>query len=90
MINKHCIKDSKKNNEIDNNYEKEKDLDYSDNTHVVCLNCYKKNKNTKVKQIQNIQYKVLICQICGIRHYINVKEWDKWSKNEVCCKCTII
>ena len=92
MINMHCIKDSKRNNEIDNNnnFEKDQDIDYSDNTHVVCLNCYKKNKNAKIKQIQNIQYKVFICQICGIRHYISAKEWDKWSKNDACCKCTII
>ena len=89
MINKHCIKDSKKN--IDNivNIEKEKDIDYSDTNHVICLSCYKKNKGVKVKKIENLQYKVLNCNICGIRHYISEKEWDKWNKHEVCCKCYI-
>ena len=24
-----------------------------------------------------------------MRHYISVKEWDKWNKHEVCCKCNI-
>ena len=90
MINSHCIKDSKKNNEINNNYKKEKDIDYSENAHVVCMNCYKKNKNTKFKEIKGVQYKVFMCEICGIRHYISCKEWNKWSKNDACCKCIII
>ena len=88
MINKHCINDTKKI--IDNfNSEKEKEIDYCDINHVVCLSCFKKNKTVKIKEIDNIQYKVFICNICGIRHYISVKEWDKWNKHEVCCKCNI-
>ena len=88
MINKHCINDTKKI--IDNfNSEKEKEIDYCDSNHVVCLSCFKKNKTVKIKEIDNIQYKVFICNICGIRHYISVKEWDKWNKHEVCCKCNI-
>ena len=43
MINKHCINDTKKI--IGNfNSEKEKEIDYCDSNHVVCLSCFKKNK----------------------------------------------
>ena len=89
MINKHCIKDSKKNKKINDYTEKENEIDYCDSTHIICLNCYKKNKGAKIKEIENKQYKVFICNICGIRHYISAKDWDKWNKNEVCCKCNI-
>ena len=89
MINKHCFKDLKKNNDINNDVEKENELDYTNITHVICLSCYKKNKNSKIKEIDNIEYKVFTCNICGIRHYISIKEWDKWNKHEVCCKCKI-
>ena len=89
MINKHCFKDYKKNNDKNYDVEKENEIDYSNITHVICFNCYKKNKNSKIKEIDNVEYKVFSCNICGIRHYIKVKEWDKWNKHEVCCKCNI-
>ena len=89
MINKHCFKDSKKNNDKNLDIEKQNEIDYSNITHVICFSCYKKNKNSKMKEIDNVEYKVFTCNICGIRHYISVKEWDKWNKHEVCCKCYI-
>lgn len=87
MINKHCFKDSRRNNPdgIEELYE----IDYSDVDHVVCLECYKRNRNKKIKRINDIEYKVIFCNICGIRHYSNMKEWDKWDKNDICCKCNI-
>ena len=87
MINKHCLKDLKKNNE--NNIEMEKGIDYNDSLHVICLDCYKKDKNEKIKTIKEIEYKVIICNICGIKHYVNMRDWDRWKKNDVCCKCNI-
>ena len=89
MINKHCIKDIKKNVGKINNIEKEKEIDYCDINHVICLSCYKKNKGAKMKEIENIQYKVFNCNICMIKHYIRLNEWNKWNKQQICCKCNI-
>ena len=87
MINKHCFKDSKKIKNID--FEEEKGIDYTDSPHIICFGCYKKNKNAKTKSIDEVEYKVITCNICGIRHYVSMKDWDKWHKNDVCCKCNI-
>ena len=87
MINKHCLKDFKKT--IGEDMEIEPDLDYSESTHVICYNCYKKNKNAKAKTINEVEYKVITCNICSVKHYFNMKDWDKWNKNDVCCKCII-
>ena len=89
MINKHCIKDIKKNVDKINNIEKEKEIDYCDINHVICLSCYKKNNRAKMKEIENIQYKVFNCNICMIKHYIRLNEWNKWNKQQICCKCNI-
>ena len=92
MINKHCIKKSKINeiiNNDENDYEKENEIDYCDTPHIICFDCYKKNKGGKVKKIREIQYKVMMCNICGIQHYVSVKDWERWNKNDVCCKCEI-
>ena len=87
MINNHCFKDSKRN--YGDGIEEENGIDYSDVDHIVCLECYKKNRNKRVKRINDVEYKVIFCNICGIRHYSNMKEWDKWDRNEICCKCLI-
>ena len=87
MINKHCFKDSKKIKNID--FEEENGIDYTDSPHIVCFGCYKKNKNAKTKSIDEVEYKVITCNICGIRHYVSMKDWDKWHKSDVCCKCNI-
>ena len=90
-INKHCIKRRKKINEInnENDYERENEIDYSDTQHIICIECYKKNKGGKIKKMGEITYKEIMCNICGIQHYINLKEWDRLSKNDICCKCNI-
>ena len=87
MINKHCFKDSKKIKNID--FEEENGIDYTDSPHIICFGCYKKNKNAKTKSIDEVEYKVITCNICGIRHYVSMKDWDKWHKSDVCCKCNI-
>jgi hypothetical protein len=87
MINKHCLKDLKRN--IGDDLEIVPGLDYSESPHVICYNCYKKNKNAKTKMINEVEYKVITCNICSVRHYFNMKDWDKWNKNDVCCKCII-
>ena len=89
MINKFCIKDMK--TELNNNadIELENEIDYCQTPHIICLNCYRKNKNAKIKEIRNIEYKLIMCNICGIRHYINFKDWEKWNRNDTCCKCNI-
>ena len=87
MINKHCIREA--NNMINSDLEVQNEIDYFQTAHVICLSCYKKNKNCKVKEIQNVEYKTIICNICGIRHYISVNEWEKWNRNDVCCKCNL-
>ena len=92
MINKHCIKKGKINeiiNNDENDYEKENEIDYSDTPHIVCFDCYKKNKGGKIKKIKDINYKVMMCSVCGIQHYVSVKEWDRYNKNDICCKCDI-
>jgi hypothetical protein len=92
MINKHCIKKGKINeiiNNDENDYEKENEIDYCDTPHIVCFDCYKKNKGGKIKKIKEINYKVMMCSICGIQHYVSVKDWDRYNKNDVCCKCDI-
>ena len=87
MINKHCFKDSKRN--IGDAIEEEYEIDYSDVDHIVCLECFKRNRNKKIKRINDVEYKVIFCNICGIKHYSNMKEWDKWDRNDICCKCHI-
>ena len=87
MINKHCLKDLKKN--IGDDLDLVPGLDYNESPHVICNDCYKKNKNAKIKRINEVEYKVITCNICSVRHYFNMKDWDKWNKNESCCKCTI-
>ena len=87
MINKHCFKDSKRN--YGDRIEEEYEIDYSDVDHIVCVECYKRNRNKKIKRINDVEYKVISCNICGIRHYSNMKEWDKWDRNDICCKCHI-
>ena len=93
MINKHCIKKNKINEILNNDngddYEKENEIDYCDAPHIICTDCYKKNRVGKIKNISEIEYKVMQCNICGIQHYVSVKEWDRWNKNEVCCRCNI-
>ena len=87
MINKHCLKDLKRN--MGEDLEIVPGLDYSESQHVVCYDCYKKNKDAKIKRINDVEYKVLTCNICSVRHYFNMKDWDKWNKSEACCKCSI-
>ena len=87
MINKHCFKDAKRN--IADGIELEYEIDYSDVDHIVCIECYKRNRNQRIKRINDVEYKVIFCNICGIRHYSNMKEWDKWERNDICCKCHI-
>ena len=87
MINKHCLTDLKRN--IGDDLEIVPGLDYSESPHAICYDCYKKNKNVKIKKINEIEYKVITCNICSVRHYFNMKDWDKWNKNEACCKCII-
>ena len=91
IINKYCIKESKKNIMNNNNYENdlESGIDYSDAQHCICMSCYKKIKIKRVKKISEENFKVVGCNICGINHLINEKEWNKYYKSDVCCKCSI-
>ena len=87
VINKYCLKEAKKNNNNEN--EIEKGIDYNDIQHVLCYGCYKKIKIKRNKEISDIMYNVIGCNICGINHYISEKDWNKYNKHDVCCKCNI-
>ena len=87
MINKHCLKDLKRN--IGEDLDIVPGLDYSESQHVICYDCYKKNKDAKIKRINEVEYKVITCNICSFKHYFNMKDWDKWNKSDACCKCII-
>ena len=67
MINKHCLKDLKKN--IGEDLDIVPGLDYSESQHVICYDCYKKNKDAKIKRINEVEYKVITCNICSFKHY---------------------
>ena len=86
MINKYSLKVIKNNK---NKNDQEEGIDYSNTTHVVCFDCHKKNKNVEVSNIDNKRYKIFICNICGNRHLVYEKDWDKWYKSDICCKCNI-
>ena len=88
MINKHCLKDVKNKN-INNEIELQNGIDYNDSQHCICMPCYKKIKIKRTKVIQEVNYKVVGCNICGINHLIKESEWNKYNKSDVCCKCFI-
>ena len=90
-INKHCIKEAKKNKIINQNYENEFEngIDYNDTQHCLCEQCYKKIKIKRIKKINEENFKVVLCNICGVNHLINEKDWNKIIKSDVCCKCNI-
>ena len=90
-INKHCIKEAKKNKIINQNYENEFEngIDYNDTQHCLCAQCYKKIKIKRIKKINEENFKVVLCNICGVNHLINEKDWNKIIKSDVCCKCNI-
>ena len=90
-INKHCIKEAKKNKIINQNYENEFEngIDYNDTQHCLCAQCYKKIKIKRIKKISEENFKVVECNICGVNHLISEKEWNKVIKSDVCCKCNV-
>ena len=85
----------KKTIENDNNFlDKEENLkdqlDCCEDSHLICFNCHKilnkiKNGNNK----EESTYKKIYCNICNIDHYIDMKEWQSFSKSNRCCKCKI-
>ena len=87
VINKHCISEAKKNK--NNNKENEFGIDYNDTPHCLCLPCFKKIKIKREKKIDGESYKGVGCNICGINHLIKDKDWNKFIKSDVCCKCEI-
>ena len=91
IINKHCLKEAKKNKINSENYENEFEngIDYCETQHRLCVPCYKKIKIKRIKEINKENYKVVGCNICGVNHLISEKEWNKSMKNDVCCKCNI-
>ena len=91
IINKYCLKEAKKNIMNNNNFENELEngIDYSDAQHCICLPCFKKIKIKRTKKISEENYKVVGCNICGFNHLISDKEWNKYHKSDVCCKCSI-
>ena len=91
IINKHCLKEAKNNNINNDNFgnELEYGIDYNDSQHCICLACYKKIKIKRIKEIKEEKYKVVGCNICRINHLIKERDWNKYSKDGVCCKCYI-
>ena len=93
QINKHLIKEAKKNKNKnkDENYENEYEngIDYNDAQHCLCIPCYKKVKIKRTKKLNEENYNVVGCNICGVNHLINIKDWNRVVKNDVCCKCDI-
>ena len=73
-----------------NNNILEKGLDYCDDEHSLCSNCFKVlNKNKKELKKDKDVYKIVYCNICNIEHYIDMKEWNKFKSSNKCCKCNI-
>ena len=89
VINKHCISEAKKNKNNNKENEFEYGIDYNDTPHCLCLPCFKKIKIKREKKIDGESYKVVGCNICGINHLIKDKDWNKYIKSDVCCKCEI-
>ena len=73
------------------NYENEYEngIDYNDAPHCLCIPCYKKVKIKRTKKLNEENYNVVGCNICGVNHLINIKDWNRVIKNDVCCKCDI-
>ena len=76
--------------------EKNKGIDYIDTEHVICLDCFEKNKVNNIMDISSsdeediepknkyfINYSngTCFCSICNKRHIL----MDKNSKNVACC-----
>ena len=76
--------------DIINNNVIEKGLDYCEDEHSLCYNCFKVlNKNKKeIKKDKNV-YKIVYCNICNIEHYIDMKEWNQYKRSNSCCKCNV-
>lgn len=85
IINKHCLKEAKKNKINSENYENEFEngIDYSETQHRLCAPCYKKIKIKRIKEINKENYKVVGCNICGVNHLISEKEWNKIGRAHV-------
>ena len=79
--------------EIDLNNKKQKlqfYLNHCEDMHMLCYNCYKMlSKNKREIKNEGIIYKKIICNICNIEHYVDIKEWNKFKKANYCCKCLI-
>ena len=87
IINDSCFRKGKVN-------EYEKDIDYSDTQHSICSECFKKTmvkhrNGSQTKTINDKDYQVIKCNICGIKHFIDQHDWDEKDKNNTCCKCGI-
>ena len=67
--------------------DKTENLDYVNDKHIICSNCYKKeSQNKKLTNFtyQSREYIKLFCQLCNIYHLIDKISWKKLSPKSSC------
>ena len=84
------IEENNINNNITEEEKLEKELNYCEDYHVLCLNCHKILNKNKIglKNDGNI-YKKINCNICNYDHFIDMKDWKYLKSENKCCKCII-
>ena len=84
------VKTYKENKFINDEEKLEAGMDYCEDYHSICLNCYKLlNKNKRGIKKEEIIYKKIFCNICNIDHYIDMKEWKNFKSKNNCCNCVV-
>ena len=68
----------------------EEGLEYCEDSHLVCNNCYKiLNKDKQGIKKGGSFYKKVFCHLCNTDHYIDMKEWNDYKGAKYCCKCIV-
>ena len=78
------------NNNITEEEKLEEELNYCEDYHILCFNCYKIiNKNKIGIKNNGLIYKKIVCNICNYDHFIDMKDWKNLKIENKCCKCII-
>ena len=67
--------------------DKIENLDYRNDKHMICFNCYKKeSQNKKISNFtyQNKEYIKILCQLCNVLHLIDKIHWKNLTPKSTC------
>ena len=66
-----------------------KGLDYVDERHIICSDCFEKLSENKEKNnfvVDGKEYKILNCLICDMNHLVDKIKWKKLLPKPACSK----